>query len=893
MFVRFAGLFRKKQHETEMNEELRAHLDGLIERNVAAGMSSDDARFSAMRAFGGVAQIQERARDERRSPWGEEVLHDLHYAFRQLRKTPGFTAVAVLSLALGIGANTAIFSIVNEVLLRALPVKRPDELVLLQNTGRIRANSPHWIQGTGGLSPVVLDALRQHSASLVELFAFAPLTQLNAIIDGQPEIVPLSQVVTGNYYATLGVAPRVGRLLVSADDQPEAPPVAVISDRYWRNRFNRDLAAIGKTVWLNSVPVTIVGVTPAGFSGTLQVVESPDFSVSLALAPRLKPDPQRRFELNQPSYWWLRTMGRLRPGVTAEQVRTQLDDVYRESIFEYYPETRGKPEPPHLQVRLAPQGLDEVRRTYRSSLLVLTGIVALVLIVACVNIANLLLARAAARRREIAVRLALGASRGRIVRQLLTESILLALLGAAGGALVAWWGGEILLRLLPTDGSALTLEFNLNGRVLGFTAVVAITTGVLFGLVPALRATRVDLNTEFQGGARTNGRGGRTRLMKSLMISQLALSLVLLVGAGLFVRTLRSLQRVDAGFNPSHLLFRLDAAATGRDRFTATSFYEAVRTRVATVPGVRNISLSYHALLSDTSANGGGGIFGYKFQPGQKTIGGDYNGVGPEFFATVGIPMLLGRDFEERDMPPTAEVVAINQSLARETFGTDNPIGQRTSFGEVIRVVADARYDQLRRAPAPTAYVPFERMRWPGGQGNFAVRTSADPRAILGVIREIVRQLDPKLPLYDVRTQNEQIDRLLWQERVFAGLAGFFGGLAALLVCVGLYGLMSFAVLQRTGEIGIRMALGAAPGQVHRMILRESLAVLCVGTAIGVIAASLASRLIAKLLYGLAPTDPTTFGVVTLLLIAVALVAALLPARRASKIDPLVALRAE
>ncbi|MBI4624048.1 MAG: ABC transporter permease [Verrucomicrobia bacterium] len=906
------AVFRQRTLERELDAELRFLFDQQIKDNLAAGMSPEEARRAAAIEFGGLEQVKETCRDERSGQWLETLLHDLRYAVRQLRKTPGFTSVVILSLALGIGANTAIFSLVNEVLLKSLPVKNPDELVVFRHSGRIMAYAPRWINGNGdhvvdsitkehrnnAFSPVVFARLQEKSTALSDVFAFSPMAQLNAVIDDMPEIVPLGQIVSGNYYAGLGVPALLGRTLTPADDQPAATAVAVISHRYWQRRFNREPAVVGKTIWLNTVPVTIVGVTPANFSGTLQVGEAPDFSVPLALAPRLRPERASYFERQQPSYWWLRIIGRLQRGATREQVRAQLEGAFQQVVLEAFPNTDMPL--PGLRVEPGDQGLDEARRTYRQSLLILTGLVGLVLTIACVNVTNLLLARAAARRKEIAVRLALGAGRGRVVRQLLTESLLLSLLGGGLGALFAWWGKDLLLALQPaalpsTSGSALVLDLAIDGRGLAFTIAVAIATGILFGLIPALRATRVDLNAEFQGGARTRGSVSRSRLAKSLMVAQVALSLVLLIGAGLFTRTLRNLQRVDAGFDRGQLLlFRLDAEAAGRDRMQTAALYREVRERVAALPGVRASTFSMYPLLASQKTGGGGSIFGYKNGPGVAiTIGGDITGVGPDFFKTIRIPVLLGREFDFRDTTRAAEVVVINQKLVRKVFGDENPIGKRTTFGEIVGVVADAHYDDLKNSVEPTAYVPFQQMRVLGGQGNFAVRTDVDSRAVLASVRGIVRQIDPKLPLFDVRTQEEQVARLLQQERLFAQLAGFFGLLALGLVCVGLYGLMSYAVLQRTGEIGIRVALGALPRSVQWMILRESLALVCVGVVVGVAGAWAASRLIAKMLYGLSPTDPVTYGGVALLLIAVALLACLLPARRASKVDPMVALRCE
>jgi predicted permease len=819
----------------------------------------------------------------------------------------------VVSLALGIGANTAIFSLVNDFLLRALPVRNPGELVLFRLTEGVRGRLSRAGENNGSVDPVtgrgsstsfsllIFERFRGSHAALSEVFAFAPFSQVNILVDGQPEVAPTAQLVSGNYHAGLGVPAVLGRTLTLDDERPSAMDVAVISHRYWERRFGRDPAILGKVIQINRIATTIVGVTPAGFDGAMQAGESADVSVPLAHHLRFQPNRASR---SQPWYWWIRIMGRLTPGTTAAQAAASLEPVFQQTAREGWlagvsqdKSPAQMPDDALLAADPGAQGENDRRRQYAGSLRLLMGLVTLVLAAACANVANLLLARGAGRRREIALRLALGASRGRIVRQLLAESLLLASAGAALGTVLAWWSRDLLLALRPFGNARVVLDLPLDARVLGVTMATAAATALVFGLAPALRATRVDLTAEFQGSTRTPVGAARSRLGQALMVVQIALSLVLLVSAGLFVRTLGNLAGIDAGFNRRGLvLFEIDAASAGYPRQQFVALQTRLQGRLALIPGVRAVTFSSVPTLSGTRQNKRIAVPGHA-PPPDAPIAVNTNGLAPNFFTAMELPIVAGRGFAESDDGTRPKVAVVNQSFARKYFGDEDPVGRQIVFNspgdnsraEVVGVAADAKYSVMRDAPPPAVYLSA--LQQVDGDANFALRLASLDAGMLAAIRAAVREVDPALPVLNLRTQDEQIDRLHAQERLFARLSGFFGLLALALACVGLYGLMSYAVLRRTAEIGLRMALGARRAQVLRMILRESLTLVVVGLAAGIAIAAGASRLVATMLFGLSGTDPVTYGAAASLLAAVALLASLSPALRASRVDPMVAFR--
>ena len=834
------------------------------------------------------------------------MLADLKYALRQLAKSPVFTVVVVVSLALGIGANTAIFGLLDDLVLNSLPVKNPDELVLFQ-----------WLPGTQGSRPLrssggtfgdddidtatgrrlkrifpirSFEELRRDHSLLSETFAFAGLGDATLTIDNMSETVGFGQLVSGDYCRALGVKAYRGRALTPEDDQPGAPPAAMLSYAYWQARFAADPAVIGKTISVNRVPVAIVGITPRNFAGATLDASPPEIFLPLALAPQLLPPGTA---LSAPGAWWLQIMGRLQPGITPEHAQAGLDGRFVDSAKAgvSHPD-----DPPHLRFTLGGKGRTKADLRHNRQLLApLMGMAGLVLLTAAVNAANLLLVRGASRRREFAVRLALGAGRGRIIRQLLVESVLLSLGGAALGLLISRWGVALLATLTPPADNWVLDHLTLDWRVLGFTAAIGLLTGIGFGLAPALRATRLNLIAEFQGGQRSLGGGGRSRLSKTLLIAQVALAIVLLVVADMFGQTVRNLRSVDLGFNKSHLLFfSLNGAPGGSPSPRIAHIHASVLDRIATLPGVQGATFSGYPFVS---------FYGWEKDdfsvPGRPVVAGHpdqviCNQVGPNFFQTYEIPILLGRGIATSDGESAPKVAVVNETLARKYFGGESPIGETIILNYrilIVGVVRDAKQNDLRAPVEPTVFVPFPQS--PRVTAHYSVRTIGSPQTAIGAIRKAVSEVDPNLPLNNVRTADEQMQWRIEGERIYASLAVALGLVALVLVCVGLYGLMSYTVLRRTSEIGLRMALGALPGRVLRMVLGESLVLVGAGVGLGIGAAGGISRLISSSLYGLTANDPFVYLGVSLLLVVVASLTCLVPACRATRIDPVIALRTE
>ena len=839
------------------------------------------------------------------------MFRDLQHGARMLLQSGGWTAVVVLSLALGIGANTALFSVVNSMLIADLPVVSPGSLVRLRYAGpndMVTDSSEYGFSAkdAGGLNvraTFSYPMFRQFVAdnrTMTELFACAPYGRVNFVVDGQADIAS-SFISTGNYYRMLGVGARLGRTILPEDDTPSAPPVAVISSRYWHSRFGTDPAVVGRSVRINNVLVTIVGVLPPDFTGVQRAAaEPPDIAMPLALDAQLNPGEPR---LSKPTYWWLQVMGRLKPGATAAQAQGNLDGVFRqaakaglESYLGSLPDAerstavnRRRSAVPGLRVDSGRRGIYDVNPNELRSVTILTVVVALVLLIVCANVANLLLSRATARRKELSIRLSLGATRARLIRQLLTESLLLASVGGAVGILVGYWGA----RLLPgAEARPATLDW----RVLLFVLAITVVTGALFGIAPALRATGMQVSAALKENSRSVA-ASRSTLGRSLLIVQVAISLVLLVGAGLFLRTLQNLRHVDVGFNPENLvLFRVGPQLNRYDEARTRALYGAMLERLGAVPGVAAVALSQPALLTGSVNTTGIFVQGRVYPPESRN---EINRlvVSPSFFATLQIPLVKGRGFGARDTESTQKVVVINEAAALKYFPGTDPIGRR--FGpsvetsgqlEIVGVLRDSKYNSVRDPAPPTMYVPYVQARTSGAV--FEIRTAPGASAV-GAIREAVRQIDPNLPLMDVSTQLEQIERRFAQEKVFARAYTLFGALALVLAAVGLFGLMSYSVSRRTNEIGIRMALGAQREDVLGLVMRESMLLVAVGIGVGAVVALATGRFVTTLLYGLAPADPLALIGAAAVMGGVSAAAGYLPARRASQVDPIVALRDE
>ena len=840
------------------------------------------------------------------------MLKDLRHAIRVLLHAKGWTIVVLLSLALGIGANTALFTALNGLLLKDIPVRDPESLVRLRWHGKndmVTSSSDYGFLRRGpGNEPVrstfsypMFQQFVADNRTMSDLLACAPYGRVNVVVDGQAEIAT-AFISTGNYYRMLGVGARLGRTILPEDDKPGAAPVAMISSKYWHGRFATDPQVVGRTIRVNNVVVEIVGVISPDFTGIQQpLAELPDVSFPLALDSQLNASagPPR---LRQHTHWWLQVVGRLKPGTTIAQVQGNLEGVFQhtaraglasfmQSLTDEQRNTtsnRNRKEVPRLRVESASRGLYDVNTNELRSTTILTIVVALVLLIVCANVANLLLSRATARQKELSVRLSLGATRWRLVRQLLTESLLLAAMGGGLGILVAYWGRQ----LLP--GAAAQAPI-VDVRVLAFILGVTFLTGVLFGIAPALRATSGDIGSALKQTGRTFV-SSRSLLGKSLLVVQVTISVVLLVGAGLFLRTVHNLRHVDVGFNPENvLLFRVSPQLNRYDEKRALALYQSLLERVAAVPGVRAAALVNPGLLVGGSTITSFYIRGRTYAQGENS---DIHRlvVSPNFFPTMEIPVVLGRGFTDADHATAPKVALINEAAVKKFFPNENPIGQR--FGgsvetsgliEIVGVLRDVKYSSLRDPAPPTMYTPYTQAR--AGQAMIAVRTAAPPAGVTNSIREAVRQIDSNLPMMDVSTQIEQIERRFAQEKMFAQAYTLFGGLAVLIAAIGLFGLMSYSVSRRTNEIGIRMALGAQRHDVLRLVMRESMILVVVGIVAGTAISLGARRLVETWLFGLGQTDVLTLaGAVTVMGLVSAL-AGVLPARRASRVDPMVALR--
>jgi predicted permease len=891
----------------ELREEIESRLEFEIQEDLSQGMTPEQARAAARRGFGNTTLIEERARESWAFCVLETLLQDLRYGVRAFARSPGFAATAVLSLALGIGANSALFSMVNTVMLRMLPVQQPERLMLLTWSSRawpekivddvegsVDRDKRTGLMVSPSFSYAGYEYLSRNNGVFAAMLASSSNDdRVNIGLSGGAEDA-MMQAVSGDYFRGLGVSAIVGRALQPDDDRPGAPAAAVVSYAFWQRKLGGDVSVAGKEIVINGTPATIVGVTLREFFG-VEPGRSPDLYVPLSFHVQ-QYKRSYDYDLQQPKVWWLTILGRLKPGISTEQADTELKVLFHRNLGV---ESASGPNIPWLELTPASRGLNGLREEFSTSLLLLMAMVGLVLLIACANVAGLLLARATARQKEISVRLSLGAPRLRIVRQLLTESVLLGVLGGAVGLLFARWVGSLLVALFasaPHQPIALSIQPDL--RVFAFTAGVSIVSGILFGLAPALRASRIDVYSTLRQTAGVPAYSGHRFLSGKILVgAQVALALLMLVCAGLLVRTLRQLQQVDLGFNRQRLLvFEVQPGLNGYKGIRLATYYQELQRRIGAVRGVRSVGLSQRGPIADGWSQGRVAIPGYT-APG-KGVPFYRHFISPGFFETLEIPLILGRVIGAQDLPSAPRAVVVNQKFVRDYFHGENPIGHQFDAGslkgEIVGVVGDAKYGSLRNEAPPTAYFSYlQYARGYPASMTFEVRTEGDPNSVTSLIRGEAAALDKDIPLVKVRTETQVIYQALFLEKTFALLSGSFGFLALLLACVGLYGTMSYLVARRTNEIGIRMALGARRETILKMVLCETLWIVLAGIVVGLPLAWIGTRLLESQLFELSPHDPSTIFLATSAIFAVTVIAGFLPARRASRVDPLVALRYE
>lgn len=891
--ARIAGLMARRRSDAALDDDIRAHLDLLAAEYERRGLSPEEARLAARRAFGSVEPMKAHYRDRRGVPWLDTLARDMRYAIRGLRRSPGFTIVAVLTLALGIGASTALFSVAYAYLFQKAAVRDPDSLIAFRwegdNVFRQMSSEHAYVAGretgrVGGTVPIgVFRQLQDDRDAVRDVIAVAPAGPLNLVADGHGDPAT-GQFVSGRFFDVLGVSAERGRLLVPSDDAESAAPVVVVSRQYWNRRFGMDAATVGKGVSINGVAFTIAGILPGGFrdlSGR-GFPDPPDVSIPLAHEPRIRGAGSL---LQAPATWWLTVLGRLSPGVTTAQAEGALQDTLPRVIDAYLPgrtpEVRARS--PRLRVVSAARGVADPSSDVIERFRILAVIAIIVLLVVCVNVTNLMLSRFVSREREMDVRRAIGASRSRLVAQSLTESAVLAGLAGGGALLMALASGSLLAAVVGDSVQASVF----SPRVVAFAGTLSIVMALLFGAIPAGRAMAASTVLRNRAAVRSLS-SHRVELGRVLLVTQVALSFPLLVAAGLSLRTLANLQAVDIGFDPRNIvLFTLDPGLSGYDRQQSASLYERVEARLLRVPGVRAVTGSAFGV---TLMDGGGVVM---------NLGGEAEApmlaVEPDFFSTLGLPLLKGRRFSASDTARSPRVAIVNQTFARRFFPEVDPIGQVFRNGqefEVVGLVADALVNGLRDVPPPTIYRPLTQLPLPGRR--MIVRTDVDAATLIPAIRTAMRDVDPNLPLQRVTTQVESIEqRYLVEERMFAATSSAVGGLVLAVSAIGLFGLMSYSVARRTKELGIRMALGAQRAQVLHSVLREAFLLVGMGTLIGVVAALAVGRLLEALIFGLSRHDPLSFVVAAGLMVVAAVAATCAPARRATGVSPLVALRSE
>jgi predicted permease len=904
LWRRIGMLLHRERFRADLDEEMRLHMDLRQKRQAEQGMSEVDARYAARRKFGNTTSLKEESTAAWGWRWLESLGQDALYGVRSMIRSPWVTAVALLSLALGIGATTAIFTLMDAVMLRSLPVKDPGRLVVL-GTGRDEGISDEF-GSTDLYSYPVYRKLQKENQVFSDVAAVLSMTDdVHGLVADRTDPKPIKlQLVSGTYFETLGVEPLMGRLLTEDDDSSEGDhPVAVVSYAWWTHALSRDEAVLGKTLRMGSAVFTIVGVAPPKFSGA-KVGESPDVWIPIAMT---QPVPPHWSVYKDKIAEGLYLIGRLKAGVTVEQATANVNVWYQQTFqgmlgdfaHEQTPERNAATlKNTHVPLTKMTTGMAGVGVQFTEALKILMAVVLLVLLIACANIANLLLARGTARTRELALRQALGAARKRIVRQLLTESLVLALAGGLLGVAIAARGSRLLLKMVSSYGDPLPLDLSMNTNLLLFTLAVTLSTAVLFGTIPALRATRLQLTDSLKDGRGASTAATKGALARGLVITQIALSLVLLVGAGLFLRSLVNLNKVDTGFNKENvLLLKLDESSAGylNNDPRLPQLHRDIEERVSGLPGVKAASFSTYTYSE-------GSWYSEVFVQGfdnDKNVNVRHNVIGNGYFATMGIPLVAGRNFGPQDTATSQKVAIVSERMARTMFPNGQAIGQHYSVEdqahagdiEVVGIVRDVKFHKLDEKPGTLDYLPYS--QYPGYLSDFEVRYEGDATAASMAVKDVIHNIDHNVPIVSVMTLEERVAGTVRNQRLVAQLCTFFGLVSVFLSSIGIYGLMSYLVSRRTGEIGIRMALGAERGHVRWMVMREMLWLVLAGLAIGVPATFAGTRLVKAMLFGLTGLDWMSLAGGMGLLLAVTLLAGYLPARRASRVDPMVALRYE
>lgn len=897
MRLRWRMLCKRRQLDRDLEEELAFHREMRAAKYREAGEQRDEARQHAARRFGNVTFAQETLRDTWSFVWLEGFWRDLQHAARALRRSPGVSIVAIVTLALGIGANTSVFTVMNAMFLRSLPVRDPQALRVLN--WAVKGDAPknsmsgyavieNGLETGGSFSYPMFTNLRKSASGYASLAGFVNIGT-NAAARGQAYAV-WGALVTPNYFETVGTAPALGRTFRPEEDSASAPQLVVISHRLWERMFGADASALGATLEIERAPFTVIGILPPSFTG-LRAGETRDVYLPLARAGKFF----RWASFSETDNWWVQAIARVRPDGGEQRLRAAVNVMLARQAAEFNadPKTKRKAGVPWSVLVDGRAGLAFLGRRMSNFLTALMGMVVLVLLIACANVASILVARGTARTRELAIRQSLGAGSWRIMRHLLLEALLLALAGGLLGLLLAQGGTRVLANLMAEADDSMA-DLRPDAAVLAFTLGLSLATALLFGAAPAVRALRVRADSWLRQAGSTSG-GLKQRFAHVLVVVQVALATVLVAGAGLFARTLVNLDRVNLGFNPDRmLLFRVDSSRNGYKPQQAIDVYRRIRDKVGGIPGVKGVTLSRSVLLSGSMSNNAISVPGYTPRPGEN-MSAHTNAVGERFATVMGIRLLAGRDLDASDSEQAPPVALVNQALANRFYhgnALDRELKRNDRWLRIVGVVADAKYNAIRQPAPPTLYYPFVQQQRQDDMA-FEVRTAQEPLSIVSAIRRAVAEVDPTLPVADVRTQRQQIDRAISRERTFALLASFFSVVALVLSAIGLYGTLAYAVARRTSEFGVRMALGATGPQIRWLALRGSIAVMLAGVGAGIPVALALAKLVKSNLYNVEPADPVSMVLAVAAMLAAGAAGAWIPGRRAAKCDPLTALRYE